>query len=178
MVPSRNLQTSARGMKSVIIPKLLDHASRFRLAKLNLTHSFVIWSQGQDNLSESYQNYLNWVAGMGSAKFWFVIRAFGMLGISTTLCALVFFRFNCRVSAVQWAVCLLGCFLSMELPIELIPLSRTAKGWLFAFSVLGIATLPWGLAWLLARKDGWRKVIALSFCCILGVLFISNFFRN
>jgi hypothetical protein len=143
-----------------------------------LTRSFVVWSQGHDKLSELYQEYLNWVGGMAPAKFWFVVRAFVVLGIPATLCSLVFFRFNCRVSPVQFAVCLLGFFITMELPIELVPLSRTAKGWLFAFSVLGIATLPWGLAWLLARKEGWRKVIAFSFYFILVVLFISNLFRG
>ncbi len=138
----------------------------------------IIATSGTDRLSELYRDYLDWIWGMAPAHFWFFIRGLAALGISASLCWLAFFRFNSRLSAIQFGACLLGLLATMELPLESLALGRTAKGWLFSFSVLGLLTLPSALAWLLVRKEGPRKLVAAAIYLSLIVLFCFDLWRK
>ena len=138
----------------------------------------IVSPAGTEIVSRIYQRYLDWAEHLTPSRFWFLVRAFAVLAFPLATCGFTFVQFNSRRLAAQWAAALLGLFMALELPLELIPMSRAVKGWMVAFCVLGLVALPWNLSWLLARHEHCRKRIAGALYCILGLLFIINLWRS
>lgn len=169
-------------MKSDIIYKILDLVLDCHLRFLTwflFAGTLSVESANTGDIArEIYDRYLDGVASMSPPVYWTIIRLFVALGLSAGTCALSYFRFGSRLIPVQLACCLLGFFIAMEAPIEIPRLGRTGRGWLFAFALLGDATLPWALAWLVVNKAGWRIFVAIVFYGALLVLLILSLRRD
>jgi len=133
---------------------------------------------GADIFITGYQNYVKWVDNLSFAQFWFPVRCTIILAIPLIMCAFVFVYCRCRFVVVEYAFCLLGILIALQVPLNKIVLGVTAKAWLFAFSVFGLITLPWALSWLLARKVRSRKIVAGMMYVAIGVFWICTLWRN
>jgi len=138
--------------------------------------------EGADVWSRTYASYLDWVASLNPATFLSCVRAALALVVCIALCGLLFRRAIHRLPrgvllALMWAVFLAVALLSMEVPLDLLNLGRTERGWAFAFAIFVLASAPAGLTWLLTPIAGLRKLFMITIYAVLGVAIIIGLAR-
>lgn len=131
----------------------------------------------------NYQRYIDWVSSLSPATFWFPLRVALTLLIMSGVCSLIFIACSRRLPpktlmVFQWAFALWAAMMSMQISFNQLNLQPLDKMWYFTFSIIAILTLPFGLSWLLAYKEGWRRILLRVIYLPILFAFILNLFQS
>ena len=125
-----------------------------------------------DIFSSAFHSYADTTGRMSMALLFWFIRVAAVLVLQVILLSLTLKAFRPTLGtgatiAAQWAIFVLTWSFSGSLPLRLLHVWPTQKGWIFAVAMVVIIVLPPRLARLLVPIELWRRVVA---GCLYGLL--------